>query len=90
MAKVAFCKLVWSFYGLVMLAGEKTSTSSSSSSELDPLLKDLTEKKLSFQRNIVSLASELKDVRSRLALREESFARESRTRQVGSKYFQHL
>ncbi|XP_010943869.1 nuclear envelope-associated protein 2 isoform X1 [Elaeis guineensis] len=65
-----------------MLTGEKTSTSSSSSSELDPLLKDLTEKKLSFQRNIVSLAAELKDVRSRLALREESFARESRTRQV--------
>ncbi|KAG1327616.1 nuclear envelope-associated protein 2 [Cocos nucifera] len=65
-----------------MLTGEKTPTSSSSSSELDPLLKDLTEKKLSFQRNIVSLAAELKDVRSRLALREESFARESRTRQV--------
>ncbi|XP_008790504.1 nuclear envelope-associated protein 2-like [Phoenix dactylifera] len=65
-----------------MLAGEKTSTSSSPSSELDPLLRDLTEKKLSFQRNVVSLAAELKDVRSRLALQQESFARESRTRQV--------
>ncbi|EHA8586584.1 Nuclear envelope-associated protein 2 [Cocos nucifera] len=67
-----------------MSAGERTSTSSISSSslELDPLLKDLTEKKLSFRRSVVSLAAELKDVRSRLALQEESFARESRTRQV--------
>lgn len=78
-----------------MSAGERTPTSStscisSSSLELDPLLKDLTEKKLSFRKSVVSLAAELKDVRSRLSLQEESFARESRTRQVGFKCFQHL
>ncbi|XP_068661432.1 nuclear envelope-associated protein 2-like isoform X2 [Aristolochia californica] len=50
--------------------------------EIDPLLKDLSEKKQSFRRNVVSLAAELKDVRSRLAMREESFAQETLTRQV--------
>ncbi|OAY73586.1 polyamine-modulated factor 1-binding protein 1-like [Ananas comosus] len=50
--------------------------------DLDPLLKDLTEKKLSFKRSVVSLAAELKDVRNRLASQEESFAREARTREV--------
>ncbi|KAG8067083.1 hypothetical protein GUJ93_ZPchr0005g15039 [Zizania palustris] len=54
--------------------------SSASLSDLDPLLKDLTEKKLSFRRNVVSLASELKDVRNRLASQEQLFARESQTR----------
>ncbi|XP_027108049.1 nuclear envelope-associated protein 2-like isoform X1 [Coffea arabica] len=49
--------------------------------EIDPLLKDLSEKKQSFRRNVVSLAAELKDVRSRLASQEQSFARESLTRQ---------
>ncbi|CAL9125258.1 unnamed protein product [Musa textilis] len=57
-------------------------TASSSSVELDPLLKDLTEKKLSFKRNVVSLAAELKDVRRRLALQEQSFTKETHTRQV--------
>ncbi|XP_072961855.1 nuclear envelope-associated protein 2 [Typha angustifolia] len=54
----------------------------SASLEVDPLLKDLNEKKLSFRRNVVSLAAELKDVRCRLASQEESFAKEARTRQV--------
>ena len=50
--------------------------------EIDPLLKDLNEKNQSFRRNVVSLATELKDVRSRLATREQSFVRETLTRQV--------
>uniref|UniRef100_A0A5B7AAQ1 Putative myosin-11-like n=1 Tax=Davidia involucrata TaxID=16924 RepID=A0A5B7AAQ1_DAVIN len=49
--------------------------------EIDPLLKDLSEKKQSFRRNVVSLAAELKEVRSRLASKEQSFARETLTRQ---------
>ncbi|RWR95168.1 nuclear envelope-associated protein 2-like protein isoform X1 [Cinnamomum micranthum f. kanehirae] len=56
--------------------------SSSSARDFDPLLKDLTEKKLSFRRNVVSLATELKDARSRLASKEESFAQEALIRQV--------
>ncbi|OVA13531.1 hypothetical protein BVC80_379g62 [Macleaya cordata] len=44
---------------------------SSSATELDPLLKDLSERKQNFRRNVVSLAAELKDVRSRLASKEE-------------------
>ncbi|KAJ3676014.1 hypothetical protein LUZ60_003426 [Juncus effusus] len=50
--------------------------------ELDPLLRDLTEKKLSFKRNVVHLATELKDVRNKLASQEQLFAKESKTRQV--------
>ncbi|KAF7818017.1 nuclear envelope-associated protein 2-like [Senna tora] len=49
--------------------------------EIDPLLKDLNEKKQSFRRNVVSLAAELKDVRSRLASQEQSYAKETLTRQ---------
>uniref|UniRef100_N1R138 Uncharacterized protein n=1 Tax=Aegilops tauschii TaxID=37682 RepID=N1R138_AEGTA len=56
---------------------------SSSSSGLDPLLKDLTEKKLIFRRNVASLASELKDVRHKLASQEQLFTRESQTREHG-------
>ncbi|KAF8387712.1 hypothetical protein HHK36_026366 [Tetracentron sinense] len=59
-----------------------TEKPSSSARELDPLLKDLSEKKQSFRRNVVSLAAELKDVRSRLAAQEDSFAREILTRQA--------
>lgn len=55
---------------------------SSSSPQLDPLLKDLSEKKQSFRRSVVSLATELKDVRNRLATQEESVARETLNRQV--------
>ncbi|KAF8395716.1 hypothetical protein HHK36_019666 [Tetracentron sinense] len=58
---------------------------SSSERDLDPLLKDLSEKKQSFRRHVVSLATELKDVRSRLASQEESFARETLTRQACNK-----
>ncbi|KAK9136572.1 hypothetical protein Sjap_007166 [Stephania japonica] len=56
--------------------------SSSSEQDLDPLLKDLNEKKHSFRRNVLCLAAELKDVRSRLASQEELFTREALTRQV--------
>lgn len=49
--------------------------------EMDPLLKGLTEKKQSFRRNVVLLAAELKEVRSRLNSQQLSFARESITRQ---------
>ncbi|KAL8254975.1 hypothetical protein R6Q59_033196 [Mikania micrantha] len=51
-----------------------------STMEIDPLLRDLSEKKESFRRNVVSLAAELKDVRCRLSSQEESFAKESLTR----------
>lgn len=47
---------------------------------MDPLLKDLNEKKQSFRRNVVSLASELKDVRNRLAFQEQSYVKETLTR----------
>ncbi|KAK1293234.1 hypothetical protein QJS10_CPB17g00884 [Acorus calamus] len=50
--------------------------------DLDPLLRDLSEKKQSFRRNVVNLASELKEVRSRLVSQEESFKRESSIRKV--------
>ncbi|CAL5424303.1 unnamed protein product [Camellia sinensis] len=47
---------------------------SSTEENIDPLLKDLSEKKQSFGRNVVSLAVELKEVRSRLASQEQSLA----------------
>ncbi|KAK3017005.1 hypothetical protein RJ639_006571 [Escallonia herrerae] len=56
--------------------------STSSVRDIDPLLKDLSEKKQSFRRNVVSLAAELKEVRCRLASQEQSFARETLTRQA--------
>ncbi|XP_071698484.1 nuclear envelope-associated protein 2-like isoform X2 [Rutidosis leptorrhynchoides] len=56
-------------------------SSVSSTREIDPLLRDLSEKKQNFRRNVVSLAAELKDVRNRLSFQEESFAKESLTRQ---------
>ncbi|PRQ42505.1 hypothetical protein RchiOBHm_Chr3g0458381 [Rosa chinensis] len=72
----------------MMSVSEKSRPSSSASSsssvsvnEFDPLLKDLNEKKQSFRRNVVSLASELKQVRSRLASQEQSYVRETLTRQ---------
>ncbi|KAL4394486.1 hypothetical protein AHAS_Ahas02G0156800 [Arachis hypogaea] len=55
-----------------MSAYEKPSSSCSVTSTvalarcIDPLLKDLNEKKQSFKRNVVSLAADLKDVRNRL------------------------
>jgi DNA repair ATPase RecN len=56
--------------------------SSMSAREIDPLLKDLNEKKQSFRRNVVSLAAELKEVRSRLSFQEQSCAKEALTRQA--------
>lgn len=50
--------------------------------ELDPLLRDLSEKKQIFRRNVVSLAAELKDARARLTLQQESCTRETLKRQV--------
>lgn len=50
--------------------------------DIDPLLKDLNEKKQNFRKNVVFLAAELKEVRSRLAYQEQSFVKESITRQV--------
>lgn len=66
--------VVWSF--TVMSVEERPSTL-----VVDPLLKDLSEKKQNFRRNVVSLAAELKEVRSRLAYQEQSFVRETLTRQ---------
>ncbi|KAG9138719.1 hypothetical protein Leryth_021028 [Lithospermum erythrorhizon] len=48
---------------------------------MDPLLKDLGEQKQIFRRSVVSLAGELKDVRHRLASQQQSFLRETLTRQ---------
>lgn len=59
-----------------------TSSSSSSVRDIDPLLKDLNEKKQSFRKNVVSLAAELKEVRGRLASQEQSFAKETLNRKV--------
>ncbi|GAB2218634.1 hypothetical protein Drorol1_Dr00001860 [Drosera rotundifolia] len=52
-----------------------------SGSELDPLLEDLSEAKQRFRRNVVSMAAELKELRCRLALTEQSYHRETLTRQ---------
>nr|GMD40662.1 myosin heavy chain, cardiac muscle isoform-like [Ipomoea batatas] len=56
-------------------------SSSSALRDVDPLLKDLNEKKQNFRRNVVSLAAELKDMRIQLQSKEQSFARETLTRQ---------
>lgn len=50
--------------------------------DLEPLLKDLSEKTRSFKRNVVSLAVEFKDARSRLASLEESSPHKSLTQQA--------
>lgn len=50
--------------------------------EEDPLLKDLSEKKQSFRRNVVSLAADLKQARTRLAEQERSCSQEVISRQV--------
>ncbi|XP_020202579.1 nuclear envelope-associated protein 2 isoform X1 [Cajanus cajan] len=66
-----------------MSISEKPSSSLTSiaAREVDPLLQDLNEKKQSFRRNVVWLAAELKELRSRLASQEQSYAKESLTRQ---------
>ncbi|XP_028099175.1 nuclear envelope-associated protein 1-like isoform X2 [Camellia sinensis] len=48
-------------------------------------LKDLSEKKQSFRRNVVSLAVEHKEVRSRLASQVQSLALQTLTRQAEAK-----
>ncbi|KAM1110961.1 hypothetical protein ACFX13_010365 [Malus domestica] len=63
-------------------SSSSSSLSSMSVHEFDPLLKDLDERKQSFRRNVVSLASELKDVRSRLASQERSFEAETRAKNL--------
>ncbi|GMP39801.1 hypothetical protein CsSME_00010493 [Camellia sinensis var. sinensis] len=57
-----------------MSCTESSSSSYSARGDIDPLLKDLSERQQSFRRNVVSLASELNQVRERLA-------RETLTRQ---------
>lgn len=59
-----------------------SSSSSGTSFELDPLLKDLSDKRQFFKKNVQSLAADLKDARARLATKEESFSRENQTRKV--------
>ncbi|KAK9920074.1 hypothetical protein M0R45_028637 [Rubus argutus] len=81
----------------MMSISEKSRPSSSASSsssvsvnEFDPLLKDLNEKQQSFRRNVVSLASELKQVRSRLASQEQSYVKETLTRQEVETKAKHM
>ncbi|KAL6850012.1 hypothetical protein ACP4OV_020639 [Aristida adscensionis] len=50
--------------------------------ELDPLLRGLVEKKLILKRNVTSMASELKDARTKLASQELLLAQESEARKV--------
>lgn len=64
-----------------MSPSSSSSSSSVSAREIDPLLKDLNEKKQSFRKNVVSLAAELKEVRTRLASQEQCFVKETLTRQ---------
>lgn len=64
------------------VAAAAVSSSAASARDIDPLLKDLNEKKQSFRRNVVSLAAELKEVRSRLASQEQSYVKETLTRQA--------
>lgn len=65
-----------------MSSSERKVLSSTVVREVDPLLKDLNEKKQSFRRNVVSIAAELKEVRGRLASKEQCFANETLTRQA--------
>ncbi|XP_015695292.1 nuclear envelope-associated protein 3-like isoform X2 [Oryza brachyantha] len=62
-----------------MPVSEKATAPSSSyySSELDPLLSDLAERKLRLRRSLVWLDAELKDARAKLASKEQLLAQES-------------
>lgn len=68
----------------VMLVSESTAipSSLSCSLELDPLLRDLVEKKLSLKRNVTAMATELRDARNRLASQELLLAQEIEARKV--------
>ncbi|GFP87966.1 hypothetical protein PHJA_000940300 [Phtheirospermum japonicum] len=60
---------------VVMSASERQS-SSSGAREVDPLLRDLNEKKQSFRRNVVSLAAELKEeAETKAKMMEEELSR---------------
>ncbi|KAG7576189.1 hypothetical protein ISN45_Aa03g006080 [Arabidopsis thaliana x Arabidopsis arenosa] len=59
--------------------------SCSEKTTVDPLLRDLDEKKETFRRNVVSLAAELKQVRGRLVSQEQSFLKETITRKEAEK-----
>ncbi|XP_035822106.1 nuclear envelope-associated protein 2 isoform X4 [Zea mays] len=65
-----------------MLVSESTAipSSLSCSLELDPLLRDLVEKKLSLKRNVTAMATELRDARNRLASQELLLAQEIEAR----------
>lgn len=54
---------------------------------VDPLLRDLDEKKESFRRNVVSMAAELKQVRGRLVSQEQFFLKETLCRKVSPFFF---
>ncbi|XP_019187620.1 PREDICTED: polyamine-modulated factor 1-binding protein 1-like isoform X3 [Ipomoea nil] len=64
-----------------MSLADRPPSSSSALRNVDPLPKDLNEKKQNFRRNVVSLAAELKDMRLQLHSKDQSFARETLTRQ---------
>jgi hypothetical protein len=64
------------------ISEKQASSSIIAARDVDPLLRDLNDKKQSFRRNVVSLASELKELRSRLASQEQSYVKETQTRQV--------
>jgi hypothetical protein len=64
------------------ISEKQASSSIIAARDVDPLLRDLNDKKQNFRRNVVSLASELKELRSRLASQEQSYVKETQTRQV--------
>ncbi|OIW17462.1 hypothetical protein TanjilG_22574 [Lupinus angustifolius] len=49
--------------------------------DVDPLLKDLIDTKLSFRRNVASLAAQFKELRHRLASQDQSYTKQILTRQ---------
>ncbi|CAN8255806.1 unnamed protein product [Cochlearia groenlandica] len=59
--------------------------SESTKTTTDPLLRDLNEKKESFRRNVVSMASELKQVRGRLVSQQHFFVKETLSRKEAEK-----
>lgn len=78
------CKVQPFLWFLVMPVSESAAvpSSMSSSPELNPLLRDLVEKKLSLKSNVTSMATELKDARNRLASQELLLAQELEARKV--------
>lgn len=70
----------------VTMIGKKkpppVSSISNTSTQLDPLLRDLSEKKKSFRNSVISLSSELRDARNRLAQREDCLRKMTLAKQV--------